>query len=372
MAVIAGFPWTGPGPDFVNGTFPVFNPATNFADQIDGLGGNDTLFGLGGDNSILGGTGNNSIDGGSGNDTVDGQAGTDTIEGGIGNDNLLGGDAGDIIFGGTFGGGDVVEGNDLIQGGAGADIIIGDNFFGGFSVGSGLDTITGGGGDDIILAGGSNDFTVGDTGDDTMLGDAGGDNVRGSAGNDSLFGGLGEDFVVGEEPRSAAIDRVPLNDTLYGGAARDTIYGGVGRDELWGDGLNEPGVAVGASGLLVDVRGADVFQFDPGDSVIGTPDRVMDFQSRFDNIELDGVPNGSFQNFVMAGGTFADEAGALDQANILLNGETGVFPAVQFVGVRVGSDTYLFIDYNRDGFADEDILFVGISDLHPGDIRNDY
>ena len=236
----------------------------------------------------------------------------------------------------------------------------------------GLDTITGGDGDDFILAGGSNDFTVGDNGNDTMLGDAGGDNVRGSAGNDSLFGGLGEDFVVGEEPRSAAIDRVPLNDTLYGGAARDTIYGGVGRDELWGDGLNEPGVAVGASGLLVDVRGADVFQFDPRDSVIGTPDRVMDFQSRFDNIELDGVPNGSFQNFVMAGGTFADEAGALDQANILLNGETGVFPAVQFVGVRVGSDTYLFIDYNRDGFADEDILFVGISDLHPGDIRNDY
>ena len=69
----------------------------------------------------------------------------------------------------------------------------------------------------------------------------------------------------------------------------------------------------------MDVRGPDVFQFDPGDSLIGAPDRVMDFQSRFDNIELDIVPNGSFQNFVMAGGVFADEAEALEQANILLN-----------------------------------------------------
>ena len=69
----------GPRSGFVNGTFPFFNPATNFADQIDGLGGNDNLSGLGGDDSILGGTGNDSIVGGSGNDTVDGQAGTDTI-----------------------------------------------------------------------------------------------------------------------------------------------------------------------------------------------------------------------------------------------------------------------------------------------------
>ena len=132
--------------------------------------------------------------------------------------------------------------------------------------------------------------------------------------------------------------------------------------------MNEQGGAAVAEAA----RGPDVFQFDQGDSIITLGDRVFDFQSRFDVIELDGVPAGSPQNFVQAPGVFSTEAAALEVANELLNSETVGYPSVQFAAVRVGTDTWLFIDYDRDGFADEEIQFLNITSLHYSDIRNDY
>jgi Ca2+-binding RTX toxin-like protein len=57
-----------------------------FADYIDGAGGNDTL---------NGGAGNDNSFGGAGNDTVNGQAGRDFLFGGDGSDSLVGGDGND-------------------------------------------------------------------------------------------------------------------------------------------------------------------------------------------------------------------------------------------------------------------------------------
>ena len=83
------------------------------AENIDALGGDDTVFGGGGDDSIRGGEGRDSllgdagndwVVGGADNDTLYGGAGADALNGGLGDDTLTGGaDADTFYFNGAFG-----------------------------------------------------------------------------------------------------------------------------------------------------------------------------------------------------------------------------------------------------------------------------
>lgn len=109
----------------------------DFANQIDGGAGNDSLLGRGGADTLLGGAGADVLDGGAGNDRLYGDTEADRLTGGDGNDLLDGG-----------------AGNDTLLGGAGVDSLIGgagnDSLTGGLDA----DTLTGGlGTDQFIHAG---------------------------------------------------------------------------------------------------------------------------------------------------------------------------------------------------------------------------
>lgn len=91
--------------------------ATNDADLVNGLGGNDTLRGEAGDDTLNGGDGNDKILGGVGNDILSGQNGNDTLKGNAGADQMNGGEGDDLLKGG--------RGEDTLNGGTGDDTLFG-------------------------------------------------------------------------------------------------------------------------------------------------------------------------------------------------------------------------------------------------------
>ncbi|MEL6489604.1 MAG: calcium-binding protein [Cyanobacteria bacterium J06634_6] len=133
------------------------------------------------------------------NNNIDALGGNDTVAGGLGDDLILGGDGDDVLRGdrnarstqdGELGGNDIIfggDGNDRIGGKAGNDILSGD---------AGDDFIWGDDGDDIIM---------GVTGNDTLVGD----NFSNGSGSDLfVFGNSdGTDTILDFE---VGIDRIGL------------------------------------------------------------------------------------------------------------------------------------------------------------------
>lgn len=79
---------------------------------------------------------------------------------------------------------------------------------------------------------------------------------------ENAFGGSGNDLLIGNA----------VANLLKGGAGNDIIYGGGGADTLWGG------------------AGADTFVFGAvSDSAKAAPDRIMDFTSGQDKIDLSGI-----------------------------------------------------------------------------------
>jgi Ca2+-binding RTX toxin-like protein len=180
----------------------------SFEDNINALGGNDTIVSYQGDDTLNGGRGADAIDsgdgedsvlGGEGNDSIFGQSGSDTIDGGIGNDSILGNDDNDSLTGN--------DGNDSLWGEAGNDVLQGNN---------------------------DRDQIVGGEGNDSLLGNNGQDTLQGDRGNDSLFGGSGDDGLLGVNGDDI-LDGGDGKDTLFGGENRDVLNGGLGEDELLGE-----------------------------------------------------------------------------------------------------------------------------------------
>lgn len=204
------------------------------ADNIAGGAGNDSLEGGAGDDVIAGGAGNDWINGGAGNDRLHGEAGDDLIEGeagddlatgDAGNDSLSGGAGHDSLDGGT--------GDDLLSGDEGADVLFGDAGNDTLRGGIGLDSLAGGEGDDWIGAGDGNDSLQGDAGHDVLFADAGADRLSGGSGNDQLFGGAGDDSLAGDDGRDL-LSGDAGDDHLEGGAGEDILMGGAGADSVSG------------------------------------------------------------------------------------------------------------------------------------------
>ena len=204
------------------------------ADNIAGGAGHDSLEGGAGDDVIAGGAGHDWIYGGAGNDQLHGEDGDDVIEaaagddiatGDAGNDSLSGGTGDDRLDGGT--GDDLLsgdEGEDLLLGAAGDDTLRG---------GTGRDTLAGGDGNDWVGAGDGDDSVQGDAGDDALFAEAGADRVAGGTGNDQLFGGLGGDSLYGDEGQDL-LSGDAGDDLLEGGAGEDILTGGAGADSVSG------------------------------------------------------------------------------------------------------------------------------------------
>lgn len=236
------------------------------ADRVDASRGDDLVFGEVESGATGLGAGDDRIKGGPGNDRLYGEGvsgagytrfGADRIDGGVGADEIVG-DAEDLTSG-------VRPGADRLYGNAGNDVLRGDGKLLANIGASGEDRLYGGPGDDLLVgdgllepgADGLWDTLVGGPGDDRLYGDApiGADAVTLGAPADSYPWAFGQDGG---------------KDTLDGGAGDDLLVGGTGPDDLIGG------------------EGADTFLFFPTDEDFrdGTEDRILDFESGEDKIDL--------------------------------------------------------------------------------------
>ena len=309
---------------------------TDEADDILGLGGDDTIFGFGGNDTINGGDGNDVIIGGLGADTINGGPGIDTAryedssegvlvslisgtgrggtaEGdvlinienvmGSSHDDTLIGDNGANVLNGA-GGTDHLWGSlgpDIMIGGAGLDIA--DYFFSPSGVSVSLTTGLGTGGTaegdqlaGVEALGGSNfdDSLVGDASDNVLLGAAGDDVLAGLDGKDRLIGGDGNDVVKGAGGIDS-LDGGVGDDVLFGGLDIDNLTGGDDADTfVWGSTAEAGGDTVfdfnQADGDLLDLSTIDANQTVNGNQsfdFIGTANFTAPGQIRWINFNGD-------------------------------------------------------------------------------------
>ena len=269
---------------------------SEFAETIDGGGGNDVIYANAGDDLVLGGAGNDQLYGDDGDDTLQGGDGDDALQGGLGNDLLEGGAGNDSLDGGG--------GDDILVGGAGNDTLLGS--YGGndtylFSAGFGQDTI----------------FTARSPGDQDMISfdaSVAKENLRLERRNEGLFimvegspddvievqyhfdyyGSYGvegirfSDGVVWDREEIQRRAYLPSDgdqrivggdaadvfdggggsDYISGGGGDDTLFGGTGNDGLTGDGGND--VLDGGEGddNLWGYDGGDILQGGSGNDYI--------------------------------------------------------------------------------------------------------
>lgn len=241
------------------------------ANRITGNNGNDLIQVGGGKNVVSGGNGNDTIAGGNGADRVSGGTGDDRIQGRGGHDTLVADDGDDIVYGGT--------GSDRLSGNNGNDRIFGED---------GNDTLNGGNGQDVLGGNRGNDRIQGSDGDDRLFGNDGLDYLVGGNGNDTVLGGDGDDRLNGAPGRDV-VDGGSGNDLVSGSSGADVLRGGSGKDLLNGGSGDDTLEGGTGNDTLIGSAGADVFVFHapPGNSF--EHDKIMDFRSGHDVIDLSEI-----------------------------------------------------------------------------------
>ena len=277
--------------------------------------------------SFRGDDGDNGLFGGSGDDVLRGLGGRDTIRGGSGADNIRGGASLDTMYGDS--------GNDFLFGEGGDDTLFG---------GTGEDRLFGEGGDDALSGGGGRDVLLGGIGADSLFGGAGDDVLRGGNQNDQMYGGDGSDLLLGSSGDDVMFGGTG-NDSLLGGANDDTLYGGVGDDMIRGGSGADILVGGGGQDFLFGQGGADTFVFnDITDSAVGASrDRIVNFESTVDTIDLSGID--------------ADTGTGGDQAFSLVGSFSST--AGELVIIATGGGSVLAGDVDGDGSADFQITVTG-------------
>lgn len=275
-------------------------------DIVNGFDGDDVLRGFGDDDQLNGGAGNDSLFGGQGVDELRGQDGDDTL---------------------------FIDLLDIFDGGDGIDTIILEN------PNSGPFTIDLGARNAEIVFASNFDDTLDATNSLASV------EVNGLSGNDQLLGGMFDDILNGDDG----------DDSLYGGDGQDAVFGGDGSDTLHGDGgfdilnggdgadsLNggaDGDVLVGGFGadVLTGGEGVDVFGFNAGDSLIGSEDTITDFAI------------GERLAF--------DDHSFIDQSEFSGSGN------FEIRSTSDGNTTFIELDRDGDGFADEAIILDGDFDF---------
>ena len=245
---------------------------TRRPDEIDALGGDDTVRARRGNDTVWGGNGDDTLRGNGDRDTIWGGQGNDTLHGGGGDDSLAGGEGTDTLYGG--------EGNDFLLGGSGDDNLhggAGNDIFGfvvgGFS--NGNDIIHDFGDGDRIrftthengtAKGAKVNILVSWDGTDTVIeygSDANGSTITLKDKNPADIAGK----LLGVGKITYKIDGDDnANPNLQGSPGNDLIDGKGGDDTLRGNG------------------GADTFVFRAGDG----DDTILDFQDGVDRIRFEG------------------------------------------------------------------------------------
>jgi Ca2+-binding RTX toxin-like protein len=285
--------------------------ANNFADRLEGRGGNDRLNGFFGNDFLLGGEGNDSLSGGDGDDTLRGGAGNDSLDGGaqtsgnfdvadfadatgpvtvslvtgvatgagigtdalVGIEGLFGSNFNDTLTGTAgaeyFVGG---AGDDLIEGGAGFDIVGYFSATGGVNVNLASGAVSGGAGNDTLVG---IEGVLGSGFADSLVGGATGEFFRGGAGNDTIDGGAGLDRAAydfgpsGSTSVNASLrtgsatgggfgtDTLLNIENLRGSNFNDTLEGDDGANDIQARGGNDTVIGLGGNDNLLGEAGND-------------------------------------------------------------------------------------------------------------------
>jgi serralysin len=260
----------------IHGGFTIANAVT--IENATSGAGNDVLTGNEAANRLDAGAGDDTLVGGGGDDVLIGAAGADTLTGGGGADTFRFGFGDSGVGIGRDSITDFQKGADKIDL-AGASSFIGSNLF----TGSAGEVRYAGSSDQTVIELDSNGDRIADLqillsgavqldfsdfigvraaatqGSDLLTGTAGDDAISALAGDDVLFGLLG-------------------SDALNGGSGDDILVGGAGRDVLTGG------------------TGSDVFLLESAsDSLRGAGrDRIVDFQSGVDKIDLSALGDFNF------------------------------------------------------------------------------
>jgi serralysin len=302
-----------------------------------GGAGSDQLIGNGAGNRLIGGGGDDRIDGAGGADLLFGNAGADTLSGGEGDDLLFGGRDNDRLSGGAgadFATGDL--GDDVILGEAGLDILSGGDGADRLDGGADRDLLFGGFGNDTLEGGLGDDFVAGDQGDDVITNLGGVDFLMGLDGDDTLSAGADGDLLLGNQGRDLLTGGAGA-DTLFGGRDADTLSGGGGDDRISGD--------LGAD-VLTGGAGRDVFVFNAlADSAPGAADRITDFLSGTDRLDLSAID--------------ANSSTAADEALVLVSQFSNQAGQLVLSFDAAANATTLRLDVNGDGVSDFDLLING-------------
>jgi Ca2+-binding RTX toxin-like protein len=199
-----------------------------------------------------------------------------------------------------------------------------DNFF----LGAGNDTGRGGAGNDTLLGSSGNDQLLGQTGNDSLNGGGGNDRLYGGTENDRLSGSLGNDRLYGEAGNDR-LDGSSGADLLVGGGGLDRLIAGTGRDTLTGGADRDD---------FVFARAADL-------GTGANRDRITDFVSGLDKINLVGLNLDAFVGATAFSGTQAE-------ARFVLSGGDGL----------------LQVDSDGNGTLDASLLLVGVTCITAADL----
>jgi Ca2+-binding RTX toxin-like protein len=355
------------------------------ADLLEGGDGNDYLYGGGGDDVMVGGAGDDTYIVEQAGDVVTeaSEAGTDevlttlasyalalnverltglletgqTLTGNALDNILVGGIGGDTLDGGlgsdtaawtwSWNGVTVDLGTGTTSGDADGDVLVSiENLTGGY----GADTLSGNGAANNLDGGEDADLMAGRTGDDVYIVDNAGDVVVEEAGEgvDRIETTLVY-YALGADVENLSGTSATESQQLVGNALANVIHGGAFDDLLeGGDGAD---LLVGGSGVdeLTGGAGADTFRFFAHDSSLGAADRITDFVSGSDKIDLSQIDADSgtagLQGFTFVGNdAFTATAGEL---RYWFN----------------GTDTCIKADWDGDGAAD--LVFILSGDVVP-------
>jgi Ca2+-binding RTX toxin-like protein len=309
------------------GTDGISASGNSLNNELTGADGADSFAGGLGDDTLIGGEGSDFLDGGPGKDTASYASAssgvTVSLAPGASNPDAL--VSIESIVGSVFA--DSLTGNGVanaLDGGTGNDTLVG---------GDGVDTLRGGSGDDLYTVESLSDRVEELPGDgaDTIRSrisyslqdtDGAAGTLGGQVENLSLLGtaaikGSGNGLANRITGNNAAnlLSGFGGNDTLVGAQGGDSLNGGLGNDSLSGG----PGADRLIGGLNNDVLtggdGEDAFVFSA--ALGGNVDKIVDFVSGTDGIELDDAIFGAFT---------AGAAVTAEQLLIRSNGSTANTP----------------------------------------------